>query len=593
MMRRTTRLVAGSLALGLALSACGGSDDNEGSDGPGENSGLQTGGDLGDAQDPTRQGPVTIEGAQTGGTVKMISVTPLETMDPSESYYVHTASLLSGLVTRSLTQYVYDPETKGVTLVPDLATDTGRPNEDFTEWTFTLRDGIKYEDGTPVTPEDIKFGLERTMDISTFPESPGFYSKDYYEGGADYEGPYTGKGAELDSIKVDGMDITITMAKPFPDMAYWAAFPANGPIPAGAKSDPAKYKLHPLATGPYMFEDYTPGEKLTLVRNPNWDPATDPGRTAYPDRWEFDYTVPSEKVDQILLNDEGDAKNTFTMDDIQGSNYRAFTENASDRLVVGGTPCTRYWAPDYRQITDIRVRQAIGYAFPYKAAIKAAGLIEGVNRAPGSNLMPPGTPGRTEYEPLPGVSVGETDPAKARELLAEAGEEGYELRFFFISDDPAAVATKDAIVKGLEEGGFTAKPIPTTLANATADREDPDAPVNVRSAGWCSDWPSGGSWFPPLLKTEDLEAQGQISQNYAVFSEQDVDDRIASIQELPIEEQPAAWDELDKYIHDTYYPLIVTGYDGVIQTHGSNVNGHYDDPVFGMPTFKSIWLTQS
>ena len=191
--------------------------------------------------------------------------------------------------------------------MPDLATDLGTSNEDFTEWSFTLKEGIKYEDGTDVTIEDIKFGLERTMDTTTFPESPGAYAVDYYEGGADYKGPYTGNGAQLDSIAIEGNTVTISMAKPFPDMPYWMSFPANGPIPAEG-SDPATYRNKPLATGPYKFAEYTPKKTLTLVRNDEWDPDTDPGRTQYPDGYEMDFTVPSEQVDEIILNDQGDAQ---------------------------------------------------------------------------------------------------------------------------------------------------------------------------------------------------------------------------------------------------------------------------------------------
>jgi len=579
----------------MALSACGGSAGNNNSgEEPGENKGLETGGGTGEAKDPERQGPVEIEGAQEGGTVKLISVTPLETMDPSEAYYTHTTAILWGLVTRSLTQYVYDPEKNSVTLVPDLATDLGTSNEDYTEWSFTLRDGIKYEDGTPVTIEDVKFGLERTMDITTFPESPGGFGKEYYEGGADYEGPYTGKGAELDSITTEGNTVTITMAKPFPDMPYWMSFPANGPIPKGPKSDPAKYRLKPLATGPYKFEEYTPKETLTLVRNEEWDPATDPGRTAYPDRYEMDFTVPSERVDEILLNDQGDAQTTMTFDDIQGTNYRKFLSEARDRVITGSTPCTRYWAMDYRKIKDKRVRQALAYAYPYAAAIKAGGNILGVNRIPGTNLMPPGIPGREEYQSLPEMDQpGQTNPEAARALLEEADAVGFEIRFMFTTDDPNAVAAKDAIVKGLEAGGFKATPVPTTLADITTLRENPNAPVNVRPGGWCSDWPSGSSWFPVLLKTEDLKQQGgQISHNYGLFFEEEVDKRIDDILAMPLEEQPAAWNELDKYINDEYFPHFVTSYDGTVWAHGSKVNGAYNDIVLGMPTYKNVWLSQ-
>src|SRR5687767_14718167 len=155
-MRRTTRglLVALSAAGALALSACGGDGGGGGGGDDRTPSAAPTDlADTGNFTDPDREGPVEIEGAESGGTVKVISFTPLETMDPSEIYYTHTNAISTALLNRSLTQFVYDEEANQAVLVPDLATDLGTPNEDFTEWTFTIRDGVKYEDGTPVTAE--------------------------------------------------------------------------------------------------------------------------------------------------------------------------------------------------------------------------------------------------------------------------------------------------------------------------------------------------------------------------------------------------------------------------------------------------------
>ena len=89
-------------------------------------------------------------------------------------------------MTRSLTQYVYDDGQ--MVLIPDLATDLGTPNDDYTEWTFTIRSGVKYENGTEVTPEDIAFGIDRSFDRTTFPEG-ATYSNDYFLNGDTYEGP--------------------------------------------------------------------------------------------------------------------------------------------------------------------------------------------------------------------------------------------------------------------------------------------------------------------------------------------------------------------------------------------------------------------
>ena len=163
-------------------------------------------------------------------------------------------------------------------LVPDLATDLGRPNDDFTEWTFTLRDGVKWEDGKPVTADELAFGISRSLDSSTFPSGPGTeYSSTYFLDGDTYKGPYSDKGADYEGITVNGNDITIKMSRPFPDMDWWGTFMAMGPAPLGKVSKPPAYGKHPLATGPYKIESFRSSEELVMVRNDQWDPATEPG----------------------------------------------------------------------------------------------------------------------------------------------------------------------------------------------------------------------------------------------------------------------------------------------------------------------------
>ena len=572
----------------LALAACGGS--SSGGNGDDKASGIDKEklGAAGAGMDASRKdGPVTIDGAKEGGTVKVLSYAGLNNMDPSEAYYVNTASILGGLVTRSLTQYVYDEKSGDMVLIPDLATDLGTPNKDYTEWKFTLRDGVKWENGKEVTAEDVRYGILRSFDRATFPEGAA-YSNDYFLDGDKYKGPYK-SGTDYAGVEVNGNTLTLKMAKPFPDMPYWGAFPAIGPIPKGADK-PEKYRLHPLATGPYMFDQYTPEKTLTLVRNPHWDPATDPGRTQYPEKYVFDFQTESTKIDQLMLADKGEAQNTLTYDDILAPDFRDFQTKYKDRLVLGGQPCTFYWAPDYRVVTDKKVRQALAYAYPYKDAALAAGYIEGVTRIWGTNLMPPGIPGRSDFNPLPDHEEGTTDIAKAKSLLEEAGKTGYEIKWLFQNDNPEAVKAKDVIAKSLEAAGFKASPVASTVADFSTERADPNnKKINVRSAGWCSDWPSGGSWFPPVMQSTNLKEEG-LGSNYAVFSEPAVDKKITDIQMMPAEKQPAAWNDLDKFIQEEYFPLFVTGYGGVAQAHGSKIEGHHVDATFGMPTWKDIWV---
>ena len=574
----------------LSLAACGGNGQAPGDSGGGAEVNTE-GGNTGDARDPERTGPAEIDGATEGGTVTVLSNSGLNSMDPTEAYYTNTSSILQGLVTRSLTQLVYDPDTGTQVLVPDLATDLGTSNEDFTEWTFTIREGVRYQNGDEVTPEDIKFGMLRSMDRTAFPEGAAF-SNDYFEGGDTYEGPYTGGNTNFDGIQVDGQDITISMRTPFPDMPYWGTFPAMGPIPEGKDSQPANYAQNPLATGPYMFDEYTPEKSLTLVRNPEWDASTDPGRTQYPEQYVMDFQRESAQIDEILLNDTGDAQTTLTFDDIQAANYPTFQSDSPDRLVTGGSPCTYYWAPDYRKVKSKDVREAMLWAYPYEDVQVASGNIVGVNRIiEASNLMPAGIPGREEFNAVPEHELGTTDAAKAKEILDAAGETGYEISFLFANDDPNGVAGKDVLVKAFKDAGFSPKPVATTVASFSTVRADPDADINIRSAGWCSDWPSGGSWFPPVMQSTNLKAEG-LGSNYAAFSEQDVDDKIDTILGSPIDEQPAMWNELDQYIQEEYLPVITFAYTAAAMARGSSIEGFNVDQNLGMPTWKDIYVAQ-
>ena len=313
-------------------------------------------GACGQAVDPDREGPAApIEGAVEGGTVTALIASDsgqvdaqLATMDPTEAYYPIPSSVLSGLVTRSLTQY--DPEQGSMVLVPDIATDIGTSNEDFTEWVFTVRDGVRFEDGKTVTAEDVAYGIKRSFDRDTFVDGPT-YSNDHFLDGDTYKGLYTG-GSGYDGVVVDGDTVTIKMERPFPDMPYWGTFPTMGPIPERG-SDPDRYALHPLATGPYKFAEYTRGKSLTLVRNDQWDPDTDPGRHAYPDRYEFRSTS-IEQIDALILGDSEQAETTLSYNNVLPGDYRQ--ARRLDRLTIGATQCTFMYRPDYRDITDIRVR---------------------------------------------------------------------------------------------------------------------------------------------------------------------------------------------------------------------------------------------
>jgi len=522
-------MVAGVAVAALALAACSGGGDAS----PPSGVALGEDGAVGAAFDPDREGPAaSIEGAVEGGTVTALSVPEsrpyqqTSTMDPTESYYFIPNSILSGLVTRSLTQYVYDPEQGSMVLVPDIATDLGTPNADFTEWSFTIRDGVRFEDGKTVTAEDVAYGIKRSFDRRIFPEGPT-YSNEFFLDGDTYKGLYTG-GSDYDGVVIEGDTLTIKMERPFPEMPYWGAFPAMGPIPERG-SDPDRYALHPMATGPYKFAEFTPGKSLTLVRNEHWNPDTDPGRHAYPERYEFDFAKP------------------------------------------------------WKQIDERDVRQAIGYAWPYQDEAKAIGGTGAVDVFLNvTSILPPGFPGRQDYDVLD-VEPGHNDPARAKALLREAGYSPgeYELEFAAYADS----VTVDVIVANLEAAGFKATPrmLPPD-ADLDKFNHDPDAPVNLRIGGWCTDWPSGARWFESLFHSDN--------DFWAHFAEPAVDTEIERISRLPFQEQPAAWGALDRSIMTDYYPVVVRRYQATPTLHGARIGGVNVDNIYEMPTWKDIYVVQ-
>jgi peptide/nickel transport system substrate-binding protein len=571
----------------MTLAACGGGSGNSSSE---SEETLGEGGNAGSFKNADAKAPVAVpDDAAEGGTFTVLTNQVPSTLDPTQAYFVDSTAILSDLVLRSLTQYAYDEESNDMQLIPDMATDLGKPSEDNKEWTFTLREGLKYEDGTPVKAEDVAYAVRRSFAIEELPDGPT-YQTTFFLDGDKYKGPFKDKGAYA-GVEVNGQDITIKMRRPFTDMDYYASFPAFTAIPE-AKDNPETYGKKPLATGPYKFQEYKPGSSLTLVKNDQWDPNTDPGRIQAVDGWNFKFGQDTAKLENVIINDQGSAQTTLTYDNVSASSYRSIQQD-KDRLVRGTSPCTYMWFIDMTKIKELEVRQALGWAYPYENAWKAGGEIQGVTRVPGTAILPPGTAGRVEYQAMEGQDGKTTDPEKAKALLKQAGYAPgeYEIKYLFATDDDLAVAAKDEIKKGLEAAGFKATPIASTLETIRTDRTDYKSPINVRSSGWCSDWPTGGSWFPAQWAGSLVGLEGMPNPaNFKVAEMDKEQDRI--LDTLTPEEAAGAWGEFDKTMETKYYPAVNTGYSGTAMIHGSKVGGMENDNVRGMPTFARMYITK-
>src|SRR5207344_417064 len=138
-MRSRRKVVVGALSAvaALVLAACGGG--NAASSG-----GSSGGGGTTDANGV--HNPSTVK----GGTIRMANSGDWDSLDPADTYYAYSWNFMR-LYGRSLVMFRSAPGAEGATLVPDLAENLGTHNADSTQWTYALRQGVKFEDGTPVT----------------------------------------------------------------------------------------------------------------------------------------------------------------------------------------------------------------------------------------------------------------------------------------------------------------------------------------------------------------------------------------------------------------------------------------------------------
>jgi peptide/nickel transport system substrate-binding protein len=584
MKRNKTLAVVAGFALAGSLAACGGDggDDNAG-DGPSDF--IEAGSGFEKIADATGPAP-EVEGSQVGGDITVhIPLDPgPENLDPTDGWSVLGNSIQQALTHRSLTQYRRNAESGDMELVPDLATDLGTPNDDYTEWKFTIRDDATWENGDPITAEEVKFGIERSFDVENFPGTPGQeYSVKNIDCGEGYTGPYAeGAAADCPGIVTDGQDITIKMTRPFPDMDFWGSFMAMGPIPLEG-SEPPAYGAKPLSNGPYKVQEFRPNETLVLVKNPEWKPESDPARHQYADSWTFKFDADQEKVDAILLSDSAESQ-TAVSNRVGATNVTKAQDALGDNFIQQTGQCVSYLAPDYTKITDINIRKAIAYAFDYQNIWLAGGQVPNVTRIPASTIMPPGMSGRKEYQP-----DGEQftfDPEKAKELLAEAGAEGYKLSFIYDDSAPELVDANAQQVKGFEAAGFEVEAIAyqEDMYELFGNKESPiNKKLNLRTVNWCSDWPSAYTMIPPLV------SKGS-QYNTAFFDEQEVQDRIDEIPTLPLEEQAAAWGDLDEMIGTEYLPIIPTAYRNDLFGAGSKIGGFTGDAAMSAINYKDLYV---
>lgn len=569
--RKLSVVVAGSAALGMmACSGQGGTTPPPGGGGQAANS----------TQTATTGAELTEDGwalrtptAQRGGTVTVLGNSELSYLDPAKGNDGNVNNVYR-LIYRTLVTQAPGTGEAGNEVVPDLATDTGTPSDDKKTWTFTLKDDVFYEDGTPIRAQDIKYALERSADAELRLGSTDHLQ--YIDGLEAYEGIYEDPGG-VDSIETpDDKTIVFHLNRPAPGFPNIVAATVSAPFPEGEVTSINQLDEMPISSGPYKLESYERGSKLVLTRNENWSPETDDVRTALPDEFEFLFGLDASTIDQRMISAQGDDVNAIasSTNPLQAASLPLVLGNPElmARTVRDQPTCTTYLAMNTTKppLDDVRVRQAISYAIDKQQVLTATGGPMMATVA--TDMLLPATPGYQEFDLYPSKDYkGDLD--QARELLSQAGaEDGIELTMD-VRALPKWQAQAEAVQDSLQQAGVDVSLNVIESSTYYSTIYTPSQQHDIAITGWCSSWLFGEVLLAPLFHGDRINETGNY--NVSQLDDPDINARFDEIAQMTdLDEQNSAYAELNRQILELA-PVVPMVRDTPLQMVGPNVGDAY------------------
>ncbi|BBH65173.1 peptide ABC transporter substrate-binding protein [Actinoplanes sp. OR16] len=591
MSRKTRAIAAGGVAvvLGLTTAACGGSDSDSTDSSNASGGKAAYNAAITDVVNPS---------TTKGGTLNLWSSQDADSWDPARGYYAFVWNL-NRLYTRKLVEYSAVPGKAGLELQADLAEALPTISSDKLTYTFKLRSGLKWDDGSPITSKDVKYGIERVWAADVISGGP-VYLPGLLDQGQNYPGPYKDTDANKLGLKSvttpDDSTIEFKLAKPSSDFIYLLAMPGSGPVPQ-KRDTGAQYGSAPAASGPYMFKEGSiqPGKGVTWVRNPNWDQATDPIRKALPDQINLTITTNADDLDSRLLAGTADLDVGQT-----GVQAAARTKVLTDPNLKANadTPTTGFLryaglATSVAPLDNIECRKAVIYAAdPTTLQSARGGPIAGGDI--GTSMLPPNIAGSdAKYDPFNRLQ-GKSQPEEAKKALAACGKpNGFDIKIAVRNNREAEVKTSEALQAALKTVGINASIEQYDGAQQASITGSPD---NVKSkgygiiiGGWGADYPTGAGYMQPLADSRFIPDNGNY--NLSEIKDPAIDKLFDDAQ---LETDPAKAAELysqinHKIMEGAYYlPFVV---DKALNYRNPRLTNVYIHDAFGMVDFQAVGVS--
>ncbi|MDX2853024.1 ABC transporter substrate-binding protein [Actinacidiphila glaucinigra] len=578
------RLAAGTAVVVVALlstAACGGGGGGK-SDGnakaPGFNAAVNK---VANASD------------KKGGTLKFIGTQDADSWDPQRGYYGFMWDF-ARYYTRQLVSFSPEPGLASTTLKPDLATGLAKVEDGGKTYTYTLKDGLKWEDGSPLTSKDVKYGIERIWAQDVISGGP-IYLQQVLDPKGEYKGPYKDTSADklgLKSIETpDDKTIVFRLPKPNSDFEQMLAMPSGSPVPA-AKDTGAKYGLKPFSSGPYKFQSYTPNKSMVLVRNTNWSASTDDLRKALPDKITVTLTTNADDMDKRLINGDYDLDLNAT-----GVGQAARAEVLGKNKANADNPDTgfiRYavFPTTVKPMDNIHCRKAVILAADHKSLQTARGGPQ-AGGAIAPNMLPLGIKGADgKYDPYNVLkdTTGNVEEAK-KELKACGQPNGFKTTIAVRNNKPIEIATAESLQESLKKVGITTELDEFDGAQTSGII---GAPKTVKSKGygiiimgWGADFPSGQGFLQPLVDSRFILESG--NNNFAEIKDKAIDGLFdQALQQTDANAAAEVYKQINQKVSEGAYYLPFTFEKNIIWRSSRLTNVYTADAYNGRYDYASL-----
>ncbi|WP_424922138.1 ABC transporter substrate-binding protein [Streptomyces sp. wa53] len=531
-----------------------------------------------------------------GGTLRLVSSADVDSLDPARTYYVWVW-LLQRLLNRTLMAYPTDPGPAGLVPVPDLAEGPGVASDGNRTWTYRLREGVLFDDGTPVTSADVRYAVQRIFAQDVLPGGPTYLVPLLDDPDHPYAGPYRDGAGGLPSVLTpDERTVVFRLRSPFSDFDHLMAQPCVSPVPRHADTG-ARYGEDPRCTGPYRIAEHRPGSRLLLERNPHWDRATDPVRPALPDRVDVAIGFDPDEMDERLTAGEFDIN-------LEGRGLQHAAQNrlAGDPVLRSRTdnPKTSFLhfvslQPHIPPFDNVHVRRAVHYAADRILLQEArGGPVTGGDLT--TALFPPGLPSHQALDRYPAGPDLRGDPDAARAELRAAGlPDGFDAVIGTQRGKFRLVA--DAVVESVARVGIrlTVK----ELDVATYFSQGAGSPETIRKHGlgmivtdWGADFPTEYGFLAPLVDGR-LIRPGGGNWNIAELDDPKVNELIdTGLHTADPAARTELWREVERRVmdHAVILPLV---HDKTLHYRGPRATDVFVHPAFGLYDIQAMGVTDT